>query len=348
MRLENICLCGVQTLFVRGGAELLLESLASELKDRDYIVDTISLPLFNAPRKNLLHGALSWRMMDLGAYTEHPTDLVIATKFPSYAIQHPNKITWLFHQLREAYDLFNTEYFYFHNTAEDQDIREMIVTIDNTALPESKAIYTISKNVSLRLKRFNGIDSTVLYPPPKRAFSFRSAPPENFILTVGRLEPIKRIELLVRAMAFTPDYLQAMIVGEGPHRPLLEQIIVKLGLEKKVHLLGNISDEELVDLYARCFGVYYAPFDEDYGFVTVEAFLSRKPVITCYDSGGPLEFVHHEDTGLICHAAPHEVGEAINRLYSNPQQSQTMGLQGYDLVKDITWDRVIEVLLSTL
>lgn len=346
MKPESICLCGVQTLFIRGGAELLLQALADELSSRGFSVETILFPLFNSPRKNILKGALSWRMMDLGAYTEHPVDLVITTKFPSYAICHPHKVTWLFHQLREAYDLFNTEYFYFHNNPQDQEIRELIVTVDNATLPESKAIYTISRNVSLRLKRYNGLDSTVLYPPPKRSLAFRNGPPENFILTVGRLERIKRIDLLVRAMAFTPDHIQAKIVGEGPQRPMLEQIVEKLGLESKVQFLGHVSDRDLIDLYSRCSGVYYAPYEEDYGFVTVEAFLSGKPVITCHDSGGPLEFVHHEDSGLLCDPIPHDIGEAISRIHAHPQLSRSLGMNGYELVKDITWERVIETLLS--
>lgn len=346
MRPEHICLCSVQTLFVRGGAEILVDTLSEELRKRDFAVDSITLPLFNSPRKDILKSALSWKMIDLDASLIQPVDLVIPTKFPSYAIQHPHKVTWLFHQLREAYDLFNTEYYYFHNHTQDREIREMIVTIDNATLPQSKAIYTISKNVSNRLKRYNGIDSTVLYPPPKRAELFKPGVAENYILSVGRLDPIKRIDMLVRAMAFTPDFISVKIVGEGRLRAMLEEIVEKLGLEKKVKFLGEVPEKELINLYRHCAGVFYAPFDEDYGFVTLEAFLSGKPVITCYDSGGPLEFVFHDETGLICNPIPHEIGEAITAICTDHQKSKVMGMNGKELIKDITWDRVIETLLS--
>jgi len=135
-------------------------------------------------------------------------------------------------------------------------------------------------------------------------------------------------------------------VGEGNQRPLLEQIVSKLGLESKVEFLGNISERDLMDLYSRCCGVFYAPYDEDYGFVTLEAFLSEKPVLTCYDSGGPLEFVIHGETGLISEPNPQEIGEAISKIYSHLPQSQIMGKNGKELIRDITWDRVIETLVS--
>lgn len=348
MESNNICICSVQTLFVKGGAELLTNILALELRKRDFSVEIINFPLLNSPRKNILKSALSWRMIDLNAYTEHPIDLVITTKFPSYAIQHQNKITWLFHQLREAYDLFNTEYYFFHNNKVDQEIRDMIITIDNATLPESKAVYTISKNVSNRLKQYNNVDSNVLYPPPQRNLEFKNKPPENYILTIGRLVPTKRIDLLVRAMAFTPDNIKAIVVGEGQYRPILEQIVEKLGLEDKINFISYVSDKELIDLYSRAFAVFYAPFDEDYGFVTVEAFNSAKPVISCYDSGGPLEFVKHEETGILCNPNPPEIGEAINQLFSNTNRSIEMGQLGKEYVKNITWDRVIETLTSHL
>ena len=72
-------------------------------------------------------------------------------------------------------------------------------------------------------------------------------------------------------------------------------------------------------LYARCACVFYAPWDEDYGLVTLEAFHSGKPVVTTDDSGGVLEFVKDGETGLVTRPDPLAVAESLARLLgTNP------------------------------
>ena len=62
-------------------------------------------------------------------------------------------------------------------------------------------------------------------------------------------------------------------------------------MSSRIKLIGAVSDEELLALYGRAAAIFFAPLNEDYGFVTVEAFSSRKPVVTCRDSGGITELV---------------------------------------------------------
>jgi glycosyltransferase involved in cell wall biosynthesis len=277
-----------------------------------------------------------------------PIDMVIPTKFPSYLVRHPVKVTWLFHQHREVYDLYGTSYCSFTDDPEEQEIRQTIIRMDNKTLRESRDIYTISRNVSARLNRYNGIDSTALYPPPRYAGRYRSGPFGDYALYAGRLDPLKRCDLLVEAFRYVPSEARLILVGAGPQRENLERHVQRLGLEDRVVFTGFVPEDELLDLYAGAFAVVYAPVDEDYGYVTVEAFLSGKPVVTCTDSGGTLEFVEPGASGLVVEPQPEAVGAAIEQLFGDRERAREMGEAGRPRVSRICWDAVVDSLTRPL
>ncbi len=224
----------------------------------------------------------------------------------------------------------------------------MIRTMDRRTLSEARSVYTISGNVADRLRRNNGVEAEVLYPPPKLDPLYRSGPSGDFIFTIGRLDALKRFDLLVRAMKHTETPVRCRIAGTGPERDALIELIARLGVEEKVELLGWLEDGDVVENYANCLGVYYAPFDEDYGYVTVEAYKAAKPVITTSDAGGVLEFVEDDRNGYVCPPdSPREIGARIDALYRDREKARTMGLAGREKVREITWDRVIEKLTVT-
>jgi glycosyltransferase involved in cell wall biosynthesis len=251
------------------------------------------------------------------------------------------------HQFRQAYDLYDTENGLKHYPNGD-DLRELIVNIDNQTLPESKLIYGISKNISHRLKKYNNINSEPLYHPPMSAGRLKSESYSDYILSVGRLDSLKRVDLLVNALQYCDRSIKVLIAGAGNETENLSKLAHNLNIEDRVEFLGFVSDEDVVNLYANCFSVFFAPFDEDYGYVTLESFLSKKPVVTCVDSGGVLEFVTHEENGYVSNPDPKEIAESINKLYSDKRVCQEFGNNGHDLVKDISWDNAIEKLTSTL
>ena len=274
-------------------------------------------------------------------------DLVITTKFPTYAVKHSNKVTWLVHQHRYAYDLFDNEYGLIHYP-DGAEIRKMIYNIDNQTLPESKEIYTISKNISSRLLRYNNINSTPLYHPPKLAERLCCEDYGDYILSIGRLDSLKRLDLLVNAIKYCDKNIKALIAGEGNDMEGLKQLACRLQVDDRVKFLGYVSDDEVINLYANCFAVYFAPFNEDYGYVSIESFLSKKPVITSNDSGGVLEFVRNDENGCVSSPKPEEIAKNINRLYSDKKLCREFGINGYGIVKDFTWDNAIEKLTRTL
>ncbi|KGR90044.1 hypothetical protein CD30_13800 [Ureibacillus massiliensis 4400831 = CIP 108448 = CCUG 49529] len=349
MKKKKIAICHSQVPFVSGGAEIHVEQLYLNLRQRNFDVDIIKIPFKWYPKEEILKHAFLWRMLDLTESNGEEIDLVIGTKFPSYGIQHPNKVTWLIHQFRQVYDLYGTEYSDFKGTPEDIAIKTGISQFDNVALSESKKIYTNAQNTKNRLKKFNGIDSEVLYHPPKHVGKYYNENEEPYILSVGRLDKLKRIDLLIQAMRYTDTKVKCVIGGKGPEETYLKELVEKYNLHDRVKFLGFVEDEELLRLYANCLGVYYAPLDEDYGYITLEAFLSKKPVITCFDSGGVLEFVKNDVNGYICDVNSEIIAAKINCLINNSTiKIKEFGQNGYDMVKNITWDNVVDELTATL
>lgn len=346
MAVRTVAVCYPQVPFVRGGAELLVESLIRELNARGFQAEGVSIPFFWEPRTAPVDQCFAWRMVSLKAGWGDEIDRVIGTKFPSYVVRHPSKVTWLTHQFRQVYDLFETEWSGYSREPEDLRVRETIRRIDCTALGEGKALYAISKNVADRAKRYNGLDAGVLYPPPPGADDFRPGTQGDYILSVGRIDALKRVEPLIQAMKLVKGKIRCVIAGTGPDETRLRAEVERLGIGDRVTMLGAVPFEELSGLMSNALGVYFAPYDEDYGYVTLEAFLCQKPVVTAPDSGGPLEFVEDDVTGYVRTLDPESLADAIDRLGSNRAHARSMGEAGYERARVIGWDPVIEALTA--
>jgi glycosyltransferase involved in cell wall biosynthesis len=346
---RRICICATQIPFIRGGAEILVESLQRELVQRGFETELVTVPFKWYPRSQLIKSCLVWRLLDLTELGGQKIDMIIATRFPSYLIKHPHKVVWLIHQFRQVYDLLGTPFSDFTKSPQDQQMRRMIRAMDNRALSEARALYTISQNTTDRLRRFNDLQARTLYHPPKLAASYHNEYYGDYVFYVGRLDQMKRIDLLIQAMQYTTSEARCLIAGTGPTRESLQALIEQLGLGDKVQLLGYVDDERQVELYANCLAVFYAPYDEDYGYVTLEAFRSRKPVITTSDSGGVLEFVENERNGYVCASGNlRQMAAKIDYLFAHRELSRTMGEAGYNKVKTISWDNVIAKLTAGL
>jgi glycosyltransferase involved in cell wall biosynthesis len=347
--MKTVLVCAAQAPFIVGGAEILVSELKQNLERRGFRVDVAGVPFKWYPVSEIVRQALAWRLLDVTESNGTPIDLVIPTKFPTYLVRHPRKVAWLFHQHREAYDLFGTPYCSFTDSPEDRQVREAIRTMDTAALSECRSIFTISRNVADRLSRYNGLPGTALYPPPHHLGRYRSDAYGDYLFYAGRLDRLKRLDLAVDAMKRVRCGARLKIAGAGPLADELRKQIEGLGVADRVELLGFVSAEELVDLYAGCRAAYYAPLNEDYGYVTVEAYLSRKPVVTTTDAGGPLEFVTDGESGLVADPTAEAIAAAIDRLWAlPPARLGEMGQAGWSRVEDITWDRVIDRLTEGL
>jgi glycosyltransferase involved in cell wall biosynthesis len=347
--MKTVLLCAAQAPFIVGGAEILVSELKQNLERRGFRVDVAAVPFKWYPVSEIVRQALAWRLLDLTESNGTPVDLLIPTKFPTYLVRHPRKVVWLFHQHREAYDLFGTAYCSFTDSPEDRQVREAIQTMDTAALSECRSIFTISRNVAERLSRYNGLPGAALYPPPHHLGRYRCDGYGDYLFYAGRLDRLKRLDLAVDAMTRVKSGARLKIAGDGPLLDELRKQIEGQGVADRVELLGFVSADDLLDLYAGCRAAYYAPLNEDYGYVTVEAYLSSKPVVTTTDAGGPLEFVTDGEDGLVAAPEPEAIAAAIDRMWEMPaSRLQAMGEAGRRRVADISWDHVIDRLTEAL
>lgn len=346
MGVRRVLVCETQVPLVHGGAEILARELVRQLRGRGYDVDRVSLPFKWYPKEEILAHAAAWRLIDLSSSNGEPIDLVIATKFPSYFVRHPNKVTWLVHQYRAAYELCGTMYGDFDHTERDVALRDRLMRLDREMLGESRRLYAIAQRVAARLEKYNGLRAEPLYHPPRLADRFRPGPYGDYVLSVGRLEAVKRVDLALDAMRLVDRPIRLVIAGHGTQRENLERLAGEHGISSRVDFLGAVSDAQVVDLYAGALAVLFAPFDEDYGYVTLEAFLARKPVVTANDSGGTLEFVEDGLNGVVCEPRPEALAAAINRLAADRRLAAALGGRGFERARQVTWDGVVETLVG--
>jgi glycosyltransferase involved in cell wall biosynthesis len=334
--------------FVEGGARIIVRDLAKAVRDRGHEVDVIEIPFVSA-WDEMLEQMLAIRMTDVSA----SSDVLIAIRTPSYLLRHPNKRLWFIHHHRGAYDLWGTPWQDIPSTSEGLAVRSAIIAADNQYLPEAQRIFTNSQVVSDRLKRFNDLDSEVLYPPLGAPEIFTQGQAEDYLFYPSRILGHKRQHLVVEAVARLKTDVRVVIAGvpDDPNQlSILQEEIARNKLEERVELIPRwISEKEKADLMAHSLGVLYVPFLEDsYGYVTLEAFQAHKPVITCSDSGGPLEIVEDGVNGLVTEPDPASVAAAMDRLRADPEAAAAMGERAYQTLqqKDINWDHVVSSLLG--
>jgi glycosyltransferase involved in cell wall biosynthesis len=346
MSIRTVVVCEAQVPFVEGGAEIHVRGLVAQLKSRGYLVERVALPFKWYPKQEILAHAAAWRLLDLSESNGRPIDLVIGTKFPSYFARHPNKVAWLIHQYRAAYELCGTEYSDFDHIEGDVGLRATLIDLDTKMLGECRRIFANARNTAARLAKFNGLTAEPLYHPPHLADRLRPGPYGDYVLAVGRLETVKRPQLAIEAMTMVDRPVELWLAGDGTQRGNLEALAVARGVGDRVRFLGAISDDELLALYAGALAVAYVPFDEDFGYVTLEAFLARKPVITASDSGGTLEFVVDGVNGAIVEPKPEPLAAAINQYAANRAKAAGHGDAGNARAADVSWDGVIEKLVG--
>ena len=342
----RIMVATAQVPFVHGGAESHAEGLRRALESHGHQADVVTLPFWREPPAELEHVMDAWARVRPRNWWIAP-DRVVALKFPAYLCDHPDVRIWLLHQYREAYDQLDAPR--YGREAPFRAVTDRVRAVDREVLGRAARegrLVTNSGNVSKRLARDSGIDAPPLYHPPPSATEIWSSEAQPVIFAPSRLESLKRQGLLIEAFAHVRSPVCAVITGDGTMRADYERRIAELGLGSRVRLLGNVPREEMLAWYAHALAVWFAPFDEDYGYVTLEAMLAAKPVITCTDSGGPLEFVDDGVTGLVREPDPRALAGAIDSLWADRARAARMGAAGLESyrARGIGWDRVVETL----
>ncbi len=196
----RLAVCIPQVPFERGGAEIFADDLVEQLCSRDHEATLVSVPFKWYPGERVLTQAFLWRLLDLEEANGRPMDAVVATKFPSYAVRHPRKVVWLLHQFRQAWDFDRGEFGQFSESAEDRALRRRVLAFERTVLGEARALFATSGNVARRLRDSTALEAEVM-PHPPAPLSYRCEEPGDFVFTVNRLAPEKRLDLLIEAIA---------------------------------------------------------------------------------------------------------------------------------------------------
>lgn len=310
-----------------GGAERFYEGLVQGFKSIGHMVELIAMLADETSYEQILNNYNTFKALDLSDY-----DLVISTKVPTYAVTHPNHIVYLVHTVRVFDDMFDTAI--ESKTIDHYRQRAKLHAMDLAALTQAKAIFAIGHEVANRLYRWRGIACEVMHPP--LGFNqFRAGATGDYFFLPGRLHPWKRVDLLITAIKSSALPMRLIIAGTGE----AEQTLRKLAAgDTRIEFVGRISDAELVRLYSNALAVPFTPLHEDYGYVTLEAFASGKPVVTCTDSGEPCHFVRQFETGLIVEPEPSHLCEALEWIYTHQDEASRMGQKGLALVQAMSWE----------
>jgi len=313
----------------QGGAERFYSGLVSGFQSIGCNAELVSVPADEPNFEQILDNYESCRQLELQDY-----DIVISTKSPTYAVKHPNHVVYLIHTVRVFDDMFEDNF--PKATKEHYRQRSILHKLDFCSLSGAKARFAIGHEVAERLYKWRGLDCSIIHPPLEFD-KFYSLDAEDFFFMPGRLHKWKRVQLVIEAVKLSSKPIRLVIAGDGDY---LEELRALAGSDKRIKFLGRVSDVQLADYYARSLAVPFVPIREDYGYVTLEAFASCKPVITCTDSGEPASLVEHSISGLVVTPEATHIKEAMEWMWAHRDQSAAMGKSARTFINNMSWTRV--------
>lgn len=330
--------------FIRGGAELHVANLAHALRRAGHDIETLRLPFSFSPDSDIHRAMAHASSLDMRAPSGQRIDRLISLQFPAWGIQHDDHWVWVMHQHRAAYELAmlqpQTECF--------RQLQSAVQVFDNRTLGTVRARFANSVRVAERLHQYNGLRALPLLHPPPGAEHLYAAESLGYVFFPSRLEALKRQSLVIEAAARMRSPLKLLLAGEGGQHEQLSARIEALGVGDRVRLIGRLSDHDMRAFYAHALAVIFPPLDEDYGYITLEAMLSSRAVVTCTDSGGPLTFVRHEETGWIESPDADALAARLDWLHAHPAQVAEAGHRAREsvLALGLSWSRVVTALTA--
>lgn len=333
--------------FAEGGHLVIARALIDALRAAGHAADLVTTPQNRFGRQAAAYAANWFTDVGVDAFGQR-VDQVISFRYPSYAVRHERHVCWLNHTMREYYDLWPRVIAGLGRKGRLKEgvRRTLIHAADRYLLSHNVTkLFAQSETIRKRLGVLKGVHADVLYPPPPQR-DYHCDRYGDFVFAVSRLAPLKRFDLLLRALAEPAARgVRCVIAGEGESERELRAMIGDLRLEDRVRMIGRVDSAQLVEQLATCRAVCFIPYDEDYGFVTVEAFAAQKPVITCTDSGGPTELVRDGLNGFVAAPDPAALAAALARVMDDPAGAERMGREGFSLARTLTWERTVPQLL---
>ncbi|MCU1393897.1 MAG: mshA 1 [Ilumatobacteraceae bacterium] len=330
--------------FLRGGAEVLADALVERLQSVGHVAILVRLPFSWDPPEHIADAMLAAALTRIAE-----VDLVIPLKFPAYLVPHDNKVVWLLHQFRQYYELWDE--------AADHDdaaiaLRDLVRTADDQALSSARKLFTISSVPADRLRRFNGLDAEVLYPPLANPEAFMPVDLGDYVFAGGRINSFKRQLLAVQAMAHTKTDVKLIVAGApetASDLAALAEAREASGRPDQIIIIPRfIEEHHKVELVNRSLACVYSPIDEEYGLVALEGAQASKALVTTSDSGGILNLVLDGTSGIVCPPDPRELGAAFDSLHRSSKLASELGRGAHDRMLElgISWDVTLRRLLG--
>ena len=346
----RIAVVNTQAPFVSGGAEIHAQNLIAALREAGHQTELVTIPFNPSTAELIIDQAIAAASFDINSFFENRVDLMIGLRFPAYLMRHDNKVMWLIHQYREAYDLWKAGGLYPQPSGDRA--RRVITEIDTHTISSARKVFANSKNVARRLKRFNGLQAEALYHPPPISDFQGSSECGDYFFYPSRLSGLKRQLLCLEAASRCTQPVQIIFAGAPDNKATAEAFqkkIEELQLADRVEWRGFVSETEKISLYRNARAVLFTPQDEDYGYITLEAMAAGKAVVTTSDSGGPIEFVKQRITGLIAEPEPTDLARSLDRLWQDREFAAKLGNTARDAYAGlgISWQNVVSRLTET-
>jgi glycosyltransferase involved in cell wall biosynthesis len=321
----------------QGGAERLFVGLRDALTDAGLTAQLLEIYNNEADFRQIEKSYLRFYDLDLRAY-----DGIVSAKAPSFVARHRNHVCYLMHTIRVFYDMFDDAF--PAPTQEVLDQRRLVHALDTAALQRPRRIFAIGEEVAARLRRYNGLEASVMRHPTSLQGLHVDGSFDYFFLP-GRLHRWKRTDLAIAAMRFVTAPVELVISGTGEDEKRFKGLAAG---DPRIRFVGRVDDDALAALYADALAVIFTPEREDLGLVTLESFQSGKPVITCNDSGEPARIVEDGRTGFVCRPDPAHIGASLEHLAYNRDRAAEMGRAGRTVIAGITWTKVADALCAAL
>lgn len=320
-----------------GGAERLYDALVAAFRQAGHDAVEIDVPMDESSFVGIQQGYVDCYDLELSDF-----DMVVSTKAPTWLVRHPRHVCYLIHTIRVFYDMFTQT---FPNAMPElRRQRDLIHALDTGALtwPRCRGLFAIGGEVARRLREDNGLEARVLHPP-LWTDHFRAGHAGDYFLLPGRMHAWKRVDLVIDAFKEVKGDVRLLLAGSGEAESALRQ---RAEDESRIEFLGTVSDEKLVALYSGAIAVPFAPLREDYGYITLEAFASGKPVLTCSDSGEAAAIVQDGITGRVVAPEVAELAEAMQQCVDERGDAARMGQAGSEWVARLSWQRVVDALVA--
>lgn len=344
----KVLIAASQEPFAASDVFLQAQELADALRRSGHQAELLTVPFQPRPAERVPSQMLACRLLESVSPNESG-DLLIGLNFPAYLLPHPRKVLWIGSLSSGAYELWNHPQGSLSDSPRGAQVREMILQADRNLLTEAQAAFTVSAAVAARLATQFEVTLPPLYHPPPAAGQLRGEKAGNYLFIPGRFSDRNRQRLVIEALALTREPVAVRFAGATSDPKLereLKALVAATRLESRVQWLGAISRDEMREQYAQSLAVVSPPLQADYGYVTLEAMFSSKPVVTCTDSGGPIDFVQPGETGLVAEPTAPSLAHALDEIWADRQRARRWGAAGraYLSYFDLSWENVVRQL----